>query len=1710
MHRRHRASHLSRTNFETTFQLDAHVNLFSYSIFNPLPVRSNNMDNDSLFPFARHGDILEKLGDREPSTVLEAQAVIENIRVEKGHLDDATLRDLRTIPERSCQKVMRVVERNRKTEAKYTKSISEQLYSSKYRFLYELVQNADDSLYTNAREQLNLPFLRFRVTAQKFIVETNEDGFTRANVEAICATGESSKKASALDDHIGEKGFGFKSVFSIADEVHIQSGLWSFRFLHRRGDDGLGMVTPLDATAEALPGGVTTRMTLTLSKTARKDHKRLLDAISDLPDTTIFFLQRLSRLEIHVIEADSMVRKTVIAKFPGIFGASPSIQRTFEQSGAEASRKLEESKYHVFSYTVDSMPEHERREGRSQAKIDLAFPVTSDGQPKLSDVGQHAFAYLPVQRVSQLQFLIQSDFITSASRESVVDCAWNDAILDGVARAFANAIAAFANPIHPLRYSWLDFLPTKPMEGLWKNLYPSIKTLLQDMPILQTWERRQFKRPSQLRRLISTYLYGNNPLFRDLNDEKYLAPEYASKHHSALEDLGTRICSWDNLLDRVSADLVRSDSFIKTRAQGDAWHEAYAKLFLKAFRRDSRYWTSRINKLAIIPLYSTLSWTGSPGINPGGVPHIYFPNTEGIDIPDDISLHLVDKVAASNASRKALFQKMGVENCPKKTVLAQIEAAQKSSAHLRWRSHSRYLFHFHPSPELLTSWFRAYTTVGLVRIDPDFPLFFPSENEYDTQQLLPPQLFNTRIRVAALLNKELVELVPPTIRCQNLSWKEWLRRATGARYHPPLLHSRSLFLPRLSPVISATLEHCPEKFVGLLKAHWVEYKADLPRAKSQLMQCKVPCGGAVSELCETYLPTVEIVEELRSLGVESDFPLLLKLPSHDDGNVQQEWRFLEELGVRSIIDLKFYEIVLAEMRASKYTKKESVTKVYKGMAKIATLPDQNQLRSFFKDNESIAVTVSGNALEWCSSTFCVWNGPKFLTVKKPLVQYYGGEEHLETFFSNHIGVRDYSVEDIICELDMRRICGDDTDSSADEDSDQSDDEDTDWAADEVYQFLESNIGTNNEWYIVRQAFNHQKLVLGADGQWHTLQTCLWNSPFSLSGYLDLSKVYPTLNTFFVNHLKVKNANPTMLIKELSRMATDGEPQVSEIRQRLIDVGGMIARGSIDGSLSDALEKLGEVKFLPKKTSDGELKLVGVDEDFAILDHERFGRAFAEHCILLDFALHEVQILDTIFQHMRLSYRYLSAAVKEVSTVGDAAVQNEDLEGKLQAKAYALYCCATKYKSVKALRGETELFTQLSRVQIYVTDDISTNLVLAFGASQVTVKSDRLTLHHDVCEGQLRLYVPAEERLREKCYRSQLPSFLAAFLGAASSAAFAVSAILRSDPRELDDILLEHDIPHVDWIERPAITVPEPPENRSPPTSTAGEHRAGTDAPSTPSRTSGALLTPESALERDEGRHHTSSDGYNGPSTPTPSGEYVRLAEDVVRSAQRATYRQRRSSTNEVPIHETTPISPLSDYEFDHDTTFGSRDANAFAHDRKIGALGEAYVFEILSNLNLPGFGRDNWQSTIRGELQGHSRYADMANWIGRETADLVYTDRDGSLTRYLRENCTGGFPSGIAANRDFVDQPIEYFLEVKTTTGGCGTRFFMSGSQFQRMESLELAFRTVIDKIYVLFRVYDVASRGRGVKIFVDPCRLRGSCIDFEVGTWHGCVRGAV
>lgn len=228
----------------------------------------------------------------------------------------------------------------------YFSSVSDQLYTSKFRFIHELLQNADDAEYGPGVS----PSLTFRVRASELIVDSNEQGFTKANVLVISSTGESSKLRDI--NTTGEKGLGFKSIFGIANKIHVQSGPWSFRFEHARGQSGLGMVTPIwTATPpEAVPAGIGTRFRLTHAQQDGAFLAKIVDEFDKLPDTIIFALRKLERLVVAFEDVKGRIFEKVFEKGP--VGPSHRMSITTSIRGSNVLSSSTETQLKVVRKTV--------------------------------------------------------------------------------------------------------------------------------------------------------------------------------------------------------------------------------------------------------------------------------------------------------------------------------------------------------------------------------------------------------------------------------------------------------------------------------------------------------------------------------------------------------------------------------------------------------------------------------------------------------------------------------------------------------------------------------------------------------------------------------------------------------------------------------------------------------------------------------------------------------------------------------------------------------------------------------------------------------------------------------------------------------------------------------------------------------------------------------------------------------------------------------------------------------------------------------------------------------------------------------------------------------------------------------------------------------------------------------------------------------------
>ena len=795
-------------------------------------------------------------------------------------------------------------------------SLVDNLYSKETRFLYELIQNAEDNSYSTATAAGEEPFLAFKLYSDRIVIDSNENGFSKGNISAICSVGKSTKKHSA--GYIGEKGIGFKSVFKIAQKVQIQSGPFSFAFSHTRedDDDGLGMITPYCEDAEELPMGVRTRMTLTLLDST--NFEELASEFRAVPDTFLMFLNRLQRLSIELFWPDKTRTATQYSKRET---KEDGLYTTFlaknMRKGAEESTS--EQKYYIMKSDLHDLPFDDARKDKEGNSIDratvvLAFPVDGHDEPVLKP--QYTYAFLPLRRVG-FKFLIQADFVTQANREDVVHSRRNRAVLKGVAKAFADAMVVFCKR-PSLRYRWMRYLPEDSItDEFWRTLWTLIRGNLEQTPLLEPWSGRGLYKTSDLEKLPDHFLAEDrSPLLPDLEGpEIYLSPKYTEADFQILIRLGTTTLNWSKFVDRLDADL-RSPGGSKwkiLKKDNTDWRTRICIVLSRAFIENLPNKQKRLRKLALIPLHDGRWVSSASGTN------IYFPKTDEIPIPVDLGLDLVCLMAAENVAWADLLSSLGVVSCRQDSVISSIYRRYNATNLDDFKlfnavAHIQYLYWF-----LQTDHSRLASRVRLVNqhgslLKQDQYLYFPNEgNDYS-----PAKLFQQDDQLPGhpvnYLHEDYLKVIGSEIVHHGRSWMRWLEEIAGVRRVPEL---RAKGYDGLSKEFQYIVGHRSDKLLGVLKRGWDFYRPQINnvmegdlRSSTVLLE-----NGRRKPLRRTFLPLPKLKQIAVELCIADAYPFIAMSELLRDEE-RLEWMFVKDLQVGTEENLDFYLSALEALKTT--------------------------------------------------------------------------------------------------------------------------------------------------------------------------------------------------------------------------------------------------------------------------------------------------------------------------------------------------------------------------------------------------------------------------------------------------------------------------------------------------------------------------------------------------------------------------------------------------------------------------------------------------------------------------------------------------------------------------------------------------------------------------------------------------------------------------
>jgi hypothetical protein len=827
------------------------------------------------------------------------------------------------------------------------------LYAKDTRFVYELIQNAEDNKYTITKDP---PFLRFALYKDRIEVDSNENGFSVHDIRAICAIGESTKMN--VPGYIGEKGIGFKSVFKVAYKVHIQSEPYSFAFSHRRDsdDNGLGLVTPMNEPFRPIPEDVRTRMTLHLLETC--DRKELGEDLLKLPDTLLLFLAKLKKLTIRVeLPGDSLqVRQYSLSSS----GSRATIQKAMTTALSEVSQESSQV-YLIKHRLVSDMPPDGARKDITNAKVVLAFPLGVRDEPIVEE--QYVFAFLPVRPVG-FKVCVESHFNSNfnkansiptvphpvrlyySSREDVFDNKWNNHLLKEVAETFIDSIDVLLS--HPsLKHHWVQYIPTERLaDEFWGRLQLQIFQALKSRTKFFSKANARLMAPHQLRMVPNQYRDADGePLLRDLSFEKsaYISEDYdRGKDVPILKKLGASTLSIPGFLARVKQDLLLSDSRIqKTPHLAIDWHTRVSDQLIEAIKHDYQNFEF-LGKLPIVLLNNgrwVLPFKAS----------IFWPTSGGIEIPADLGLGLVDTNILQNESRRKLFAALGITECKPKTIFPLIEQQYKSSYKTFEKSLAHIKFMFWHQLELpyngLQVWLASNNGDHWFRPTDEQQgwIYCPSsEGEYTATSIfgafVPEDLSN---RMHFVNTKYYDKLEQYRLR-NDQTGVQWFRRYFRIEDNVKL--SLREHMDNTSYEFDYIIEHHPESLLGVLQANWIQYQ-EREEWDNAVKSAQVPILNSEQRrrLDSTYLPVPKLRAIVKRLCLEVGFGFIQELQDITDIS-SIKWSFLKRFGVAMEDDVAFWLALLAQARAQKEIQTKVVFEIYKNLQKFTSEEDVAKIR----------------------------------------------------------------------------------------------------------------------------------------------------------------------------------------------------------------------------------------------------------------------------------------------------------------------------------------------------------------------------------------------------------------------------------------------------------------------------------------------------------------------------------------------------------------------------------------------------------------------------------------------------------------------------------------------------------------------------------------------------------------------------------------------
>ena len=382
-------------------------------------------------------------------------------------------------------------------QASSLNALSADLYTDSKRFIYELLQNADDSSQNNDAVKVWIKMFN-----EYLVIAHSGSPFTARDLQGICNVNNGTKKSDLTKT--GYKGIGFKSVFGQSDKVTIYTNDEYFRFdasysfewewegsktIWENNNDRKfqfpWQIIPIYTEVKEVLESINQFLSKINAKVATiiqmKNVNETSLAVQNLSQNLnmFLFLKNICEINFDITESVTVkIDRTKKEKITLQKGNSPKVDWLINTISLTVPNDVK-------TVLQDERNIPEKLLNADSIELSLAAKVGSEGITKLSNQEKLLYSYLPTDEIKySLPVLVNTSFLTAANRESLhADSKWNQWLFKVIATEIFKWISKLVNT--EFYFQAYQLIPKETIaDELGKKFNEGIKDALKNIPFV--------------------------------------------------------------------------------------------------------------------------------------------------------------------------------------------------------------------------------------------------------------------------------------------------------------------------------------------------------------------------------------------------------------------------------------------------------------------------------------------------------------------------------------------------------------------------------------------------------------------------------------------------------------------------------------------------------------------------------------------------------------------------------------------------------------------------------------------------------------------------------------------------------------------------------------------------------------------------------------------------------------------------------------------------------------------------------------------------------------------------------------------------------------------------------------------------------------------------------------------------------------------------